>query len=325
MPILESFTTATSIGTAESLTIDKPSGVEYGDMLFLLCGNDNDKVPGAFIHQKTGWDWHIEYGDNDSDNHVSLWTRIANGTEGTTETVDAYDPENMWGVYGRISGAQGIEADKDGASLIFGSPGYEWGSTTNSAPEITGLNVNFPWLAFYVLGFDGSDASFSVSGTGWSEEAEVKQGGDSGTEVSGTFGSKDMSDGGDTGSPTITSTVSDGSVSFVFAVRPITHSEWSMIVADYMVLVEGWDGETEDGSLRQLCYEAQEAVGNNPDDDFGLQIRNRVVSQITAELGTAGGSEREKETNAIPGQIYGAMVDAYDHFAEERDEDLGLI
>ena len=70
-----------------------------------------------------------------------------------------------------------------------------------------------------VLGFDGGDGSpFSVSGTGWSESGDLANG--TGAGGGGCWGTKEQTTAGLTGDATVTSSTSDGSVFFQFAIAP---------------------------------------------------------------------------------------------------------
>ena len=54
LPVLGNFTKASTNGTATSLTLSKPAGVNNGDLLLLLVGNENSTANEGFS-ALAGW------------------------------------------------------------------------------------------------------------------------------------------------------------------------------------------------------------------------------------------------------------------------------
>ena len=60
VPIIASSTKNSTNGTASSLTLTKPAGVEVGDLLLLLVGNENS-ANGEGFDTLTGWNLEFNY------------------------------------------------------------------------------------------------------------------------------------------------------------------------------------------------------------------------------------------------------------------------
>lgn len=310
LPVLEAFTTNATVGTATEITLTKPSGVTFGDTIGILVGSDDNAAADRFSIAGTDWTKKFEFGNASSDCHLALFLRTADGSEAATQVVDHVTADDLWGVYFRVSGAGG-------------EPGFTLGQETITAASLTHvadeiLTAPDDTLGFYALAFDGADADFTVAGTGWSAEDTIKSG-TTGNNASGTFGTKGLTGEADTVDATVTSTVSDGSVTVQFILRQATVNEWCLRVVqqvrdDISPGASGWDATAEEGSMRQLVFDAQGTVGMDPLNELGRTVRNLVLAQFSVELGTAGGSEREQEENAVPGQVNTALADTESHF-----------
>jgi hypothetical protein len=209
-PVVETFTSA-GISTSGFSTIDltKPAGVVADDLLLLIVGND--PFPGnATFNNIAGW---TRFVNNSGSAGLGAFWRIADGTEPATVTVSMTDTTEVWGFYIRISGA-----DTTAPINVQGVVQNSGNSTSFVVDQVT--TTVGDCLAFYALAFDGGGgAPFSVSGTGWTESAEIAAGTGAG-DASGTWGTKSIPLAGATGDATVTTSASDGAAHLQFAIAP---------------------------------------------------------------------------------------------------------
>lgn len=215
--VLESGWTSNTAVPNSSLTLTKPTGVQVGDLLLIIVGNDNTTATAQWNNiglKPSGFTFINEAGNASSQAHTAAFYRIADGTEGTTVNVPAQSSNDYWGYYMRLTGV-------DTASPI-NVTGTDYNSAANllNHPVTSITTTVSEALAFYTLSGDGGDTyPFSVAGTGWVEQAEI-QAGTLGTNAAGTWGTRAMSTAGATGAATVTMTASDGASGFQFAIRP---------------------------------------------------------------------------------------------------------
>ena len=87
MPVIESWESNNGGSSRSStLTCSKPSGVTSGDLLVLI-GYTDDTGNGDEFYTKTGWTKIDESGTGSSDTHIAVYWRIADGTEGSSESL----------------------------------------------------------------------------------------------------------------------------------------------------------------------------------------------------------------------------------------------
>jgi len=215
IPLIEGFTPATGASSG-TITLTKPAGVVVGERLLLIVATDNPYSGASKINTPSGWAELKEAGTGGAvDARISVFERVANGTESATQNVSyAASTTEAVGWYLRISGV-------DNTAAIIVSSQTQQNSNSTSQP-ISGLTTTAPdSLVFYVLAFDGGDGfPFNVSGTGWTERAELQYNVSAGT-VSSCWGTKDQQSVGATGTATVTSNVADSSASFQFAIAGI--------------------------------------------------------------------------------------------------------
>lgn len=214
-PVVEAFTTANS-GNVEVANIDltKPVGVAVDELLLLIVGSDNTNASPSW-DTVSGWTRFVNIGNSSSDAKLGCYWRIADGTEPATVNVatSSGDLDETWGFYIRISGA-----DTTTPINVVGS-GQNTGSASSFAVDQVTTTAD-DCLAFYALAFDGGDGlPFSVSGTGWTESAEV-QADTIFSGASGTWGTRAVATAGSTGTATVTADSSDGATYIQFAVAP---------------------------------------------------------------------------------------------------------
>ena len=186
IPVIVSSTT--SIATANSLTLTIPSGVSNGDLLVILVGNDNGAAGEGFIDNTTGWTQHYSYGDGTSDCYMGLYSKIADGTNEDSVTINSTDADDIFGWYLHVTGQNATSPIRVvGASQISVSSSVTVDALTT--------DTNTYSLAVSQMSYDGSDATpFTESGTGWTL-GDWLQSPDatSGNYASGAYSTKDIS------------------------------------------------------------------------------------------------------------------------------------
>lgn len=211
VPVIETWLVNGSTGPSATLTCNKPSGVATGDLLVLIPFNENASSTAQFTNNKSGWTFVKNCGNTTSDCHIGLFWRIADGTEGSSETVTATTAE-AWGMwYLRISGVDASDVvEATGSSVIVGSA---------ASIAITGVTtVESDCLVLYFHSFDGGDGfPFSVAGTGFAEVDDYQTGTSGSVDVSASFGYRDMATPGASGTATVTASSTDGFAGYQIA------------------------------------------------------------------------------------------------------------
>ncbi|USN87822.1 MAG: DUF2341 domain-containing protein [Candidatus Nomurabacteria bacterium] len=225
VPTIESFTSNTALTTGASITLTKPSGVEVGDLLLIMVGNDDNTATAQWDNatlKPSGFTLINEAGNATADAHTAAFYRIADGTEGATINVPSQANADYWGYYVRVSGVDQVTPiNVTGADYMSGN------NTNHSVTSVTTVTDNS--LAFYLLAGDGGDTfPFTVSGTGWSESSEIQAGTGFGN-AAGAWGTRDMTTAGATGNATVGMSVSDGASGFQFALTPASGVVGSVI------------------------------------------------------------------------------------------------
>jgi len=198
-------------GQSINLTCNKPAGVEIGDLLVLICANEDDSAVPQFWDNKAGWEFIDESGDFSSDAHIGVFYRIATGTEDASETVVAESADQWCMFYARISG---VNPDNPINISNFASTFSE---SVHVIPSIITDVDNC--LILYGLSFDGSDGfPFSVAGP-FVEEDEVQNPQSQGFN-SACWGSRDLATAGASGAASVTCSLSDGAAYFQIGINP---------------------------------------------------------------------------------------------------------
>jgi len=99
IPVVQSFTSNTSV-PGSSVTLTKPSGVQVGDLLLLIVGNDdstNTQQFDTFVESGRTWELIRETGNASNDCHIAAFWRISDGTEDTTVDVTAQSSDDIFG------------------------------------------------------------------------------------------------------------------------------------------------------------------------------------------------------------------------------------
>lgn len=314
------YTTASSV-SALDLTLDIPDGESgWGDTLVIIIGNDDASAAEQF-NTPTGWIKQFEFGGPLPDCHLALFTRRCDGSEGTTQTIDMVDLRNVWGACIKLR-----DAGDEFTAIKIGSENVE---TNSSSHTIPGLDPDNESVIFYALAFDGADVIFTLA-LPWFIDSTIRAG-TTGNEAAGVFGSRSDIEGAVSPAAVVTSSVSDGSVGVQFAFRPFTFFERSLVVAKELEVLlgpssENWDAASEEGSLRSLTEQAQLSTRVvHPQTEEGFDIQNYVIATFLSYLATSGGSEREKESNAVPGQINVAMADTVARITADVEEEAPIL
>lgn len=216
VPVLEDFTSNNTGGSnSDGITLSYPATVNSGDLLIALVGSDNT-FGGDYWDTITGWTRIGTCGDTTSDCSGAAYYRVADGSEtGTVDFTEGGFTNNATGYMLRISGADGTNPINDSA---FGQSSSS--SSSHTAPSVTTDVDDTLNIAGIVT--DGGDlAPFTVTGTGWTEEAE-QQNSNSGTTAAQCFASKEQASSGSSTGATFGCSASDGAAYLQLAVAPTT-------------------------------------------------------------------------------------------------------
>ena len=235
-PVVEGYNVNGSTTASESLVLDKPTGVQVGELLLLIVGNDDGDNGAEFTDNLAGWNYIGTSGDkSNAAADIGAFWRIADGTEGTTVTVTATSDDDWFGWYIRISGADSTNPI-NASNFALSSP-----EINHYVPEVT-TGVD-DCLAICALSFDGGDGyPFSVFGTDWTETAEY-QTASGGNDVSACWGTKEQALAGTTGDAMVSCSISDGAAYFQLAIAPVA--------ADTIAPTYTNDGDNSTGSVTE--------------------------------------------------------------------------
>jgi hypothetical protein len=212
LPIIESYNSTFNGGYSTDVILTKPASVSNGDLLLILVTSDSEVDTDQFP-SLSGWTRILQTGTSLSDAHTAAFYRIADGTEGATTTVTATNSHYMAGWYLRVSNVDNNKPlEATGSAIVAGT------SADFDVPSVTTLNDNC--LAFVLFAFDGGDGLPMVyTGTGWTKENEGSNPGTGDSDLSSTWGTKDMATAGATGVVNIDPAVNDGGSGFQFAIK----------------------------------------------------------------------------------------------------------
>ena len=142
------------------ITLTKPSGWAVDDLFLVFVSSDSDQGPEW--NTKTGWTRLVNCGDSSTNTLTGIYYRIADGTEGSTETFTQTNVDDLMGWWIRISGV-------DTSDPIHATTSCQQETTTT--PDITGFNTTKDdVLAMWFLTHDGADfrdGGGLASGSGW--------------------------------------------------------------------------------------------------------------------------------------------------------------
>ena len=266
IPLIASSITTTTEGS--STTIDfsgKPLGIENGDLLLLLVGNENS-ANGEGFDTLTGWTLEFNYGSGTSDSYLGLYSRIATGDAlEDSPIVPTLGNDDGHGWYLRVTGVNATDPIRVvGASQVIASA-----NTVTVTALTTGTNTYS--LAVSAMAFDGSDSDpVTETGTGWTfkDFLESPIGTDAGGASSGSYSTKNI-DTASTG--TLDSVInmgggqSDGIAATMFIIAgdetpPPTFEGSSSIISNSSVTAEGifaYDGKASVSSSSTVDMNGQ--------------------------------------------------------------------
>ena len=202
------------------ITMTKPSGVQNGDLLLIIVGNDtpNPSVEYDNVSNKpTGFTLIDTINSTGVDVSIAAFWRIADGTEGATIDVEgattSADTECI-GWYYRITGANSTSPIGTVGTSVETSP-------TPLIPEIITNEDNS--LVIGALVFDGGDGHpFTLNlpeSAGWTLEESNREASTS-ASISGFWASKQIETAGATGNIEASAQVSDGTSRILITINP---------------------------------------------------------------------------------------------------------
>lgn len=220
VPVVEGNTySRASSGT--TCTINKPSGVQTGDLLIVICTIDGT---GASLSGPSGFSTLHSEVQSGSQTTASWW-KEATGSEPSTYSVTWSGSEAYVGSCIRISGAD-TSNPVDVSDSNTGS-----GYSTVSAPSVTTTVGNTLLLRFH--GMDDDDEGDDYSGDNPSGTTELYAYGSTGSnhECSGACSYESQTSAGSTGSAGWTFTNYEGWAAFTVAIKPESSStgyDWAV-------------------------------------------------------------------------------------------------
>lgn len=308
VPVLETWTGNAPSSEASSIVLTKPSGVVANDLLMLLVGNDDETNNVQFTDDLTGWTRINFQGGATPDVQVASYYRIADGTEGTTVTVNAESSDKILGWYLRISGV-------DTTSPINVSAFQHSTAGDSSSHSIQGVTTTVDdCLAFYHLITDGGDCAPFGTPSGWTEISEL-QTGTSAEDTGGVFGTKTQVTAGATGDASVTVTVSDSAAWAQFAIAPgdpvLAAGGGSYAESGTAAGLEhGRRLDAAAGTFTESGTAASLEVGYRVDAAAGSHAVSGSVATLLRAYVLAAESGSYSESGAAAGLLHGRRVDA---------------
>lgn len=212
--VVEDFTFNT-IDSLSSITLNKPSGVTSGDLLYIITMRDPTvSNPVYEFTTPSGWTSHLLYW---SSKYIQIQTfyKISDGTEASSETLTSGFARNTVAWYLRISGI-----DSSDPIDVVGS--FADDITSLTVPSITTTLDNS--MAIVLCAFDGGDMDpFTISGTGWPSSVPANQYLESdniGSAAGGLWLTKTVSSAGSSENISVSSSVNDGILGVQFSLNP---------------------------------------------------------------------------------------------------------
>ena len=162
-PIYQTSTNNYAASTT-TLTLTKPSAVKRGDMLYLLVGSDHsaDETP-QFTDNLTGWNLEIAEGNKTARAWIGVFSRLADGTEGATESVVAADANNLLGLYIHV---RNVEIS-DPTHVIGTVSSNDANLTAQTATSLT-TTINNCLVISFIHSQDSSLSPMTTATSGWS-------------------------------------------------------------------------------------------------------------------------------------------------------------
>lgn len=288
VPVIETWTEQGSSTASQTLTLSKPSGVQTGDFLLLIVGNEDASNGAEFTDNLDGWNYIGTSGDSSADADIGAFWRTADGTESDTVQVTATSSDQWMGFYVRISGTD----DADPINTQY----FSQSSSSSNSHVVSGVDTAIEnTLAIVALMFDGGDGyPFTVSGTGWSKVDDYQTGASGWNAVSGVFGSKNVASG-NTGDAIAqaTGTVSDGAAYFQLAIAPAAGAVVSVSVSDGVASYGITPANTSKSTLPADLNDIQTATNDgNVTEDFNIRGQDASGGGCAWTLASTNGSDQ---------------------------------
>lgn len=221
IPVIETYEKNDG-GTSASLTLtcDKPSEIAVGDLLLLICSNDDGSNVAQFSDNKVGWTFAGESGNSTIDAHIGAFYKIADGGEGTSESVTSESADRWCMFYLRISGSGDVEASNFTQSSAS--------SSNHVIPAIT--TEEDDCLVICGLSFDGGNGhEFATPGGGYYTLIDqTTNDTNNGAYNSACWGYRNQEDQGSSGTVTINCSSSDGAAYFQIAFSPTSGAQHAL-------------------------------------------------------------------------------------------------
>lgn len=186
LPTILSSAYSNMVDIVSTLNLDKPSGVQNGDLLVLFAMSSNDGT--ANWNTVSGWTRIIHEGNGTCDNDLAVYWKIAAGGEADPQPVTRGSSMRCHGWYLRIGPVHTTPINQVGSVTIGQSGDVDATEVTTDLDDC---------LAFSIFGFDGSDSTWTITGTGWSE-IDDQQSNTGTTGISSAFATKNMASSGAT-------------------------------------------------------------------------------------------------------------------------------
>jgi hypothetical protein len=208
-PTLEGLQTTIETSAVASLVLTAPVGIVSGDFLFLSISTDKSGSVGDHFQPIAGWTLEFSVGNTNADAPIGLYSRIADGTEGSTVTATFDLAVQSIGYYGRITGQTATTP----LNIIQGRTDNTF-STVNSVTTTAD-----DCLIIAANAFDGNGTPFGLSPMDWTKLDEQNTQVSIVSGVSSFLASRELVTAGATGDITVTSGSSNGTSSYQMAIE----------------------------------------------------------------------------------------------------------
>lgn len=174
-PVIAATATTTSASGSATHTINLPSGIASGNLLFLIVQWKNDSASVSSLSQT----WNVLTGQTGSSRRTAMFWRVSDGTEGATTTVTfSASTDMVMGLAYRTTGAQSVEIGTyaTGSSNSPNPPSLSpsWGSAKTLWAIYIGVADNRQSLSSYPSNYTlsqitsvGSASSGSTNQEAW--------------------------------------------------------------------------------------------------------------------------------------------------------------
>lgn len=299
-PTVSDFT-SNAVETGNStLSLTKPTGVEVGDLLILAMSSDSNTGANLFP-TPADWNLRVHVGNNTADASVTVFERVADGTEGATLDFTGLGTLNRYsGFYLLIKGAELVESM--GAQVEIGS------AASGVVPSLQSLADDA--LSLVLISSQGQDTGpYSDPPTdGYAFVSQLVVGASSSGHAAGVA-TKTLALAGDSGAPEFTLATTDGIAAINLILRSASAPD------SYPVFHPDLIPGTYSLSGKVLTNDAS-ANNSNLFAAGAKQIRGKRywelaygAGALSSEFGIINDSFREGATNSSSFSLPGATND----------------